>query len=105
MLKALTRDISRLGEEHDDALRRYEEFLEAIPAKAGNALYDEIHKETQDDITTCKELRKLVRLLRALVPCPRPTLIFRRAVVATGHHVGETRARDHARAWRAASGV
>ena len=63
MLKAVKRTLSQLNDEHDEALRRYEDCIKAMEAKAGHHLYDGIMQELQDDTLVCKELRHLVRLL------------------------------------------
>jgi len=61
MLAAMVRDISRLGKEHDDALREYEDCLDGIDVRGGHAKYDTIFEELQDDTLTCRELKWLVR--------------------------------------------
>jgi hypothetical protein len=57
MLRTLRRDLSRLGEEYDEALQRYEMYSDAKP---GHAIYDDIMNELHDEKATRKELRLLV---------------------------------------------
>jgi hypothetical protein len=58
MQKFLRRKLKRLGREHDEALNLFERYS---TASAGDAVYDDVMLEYQDEDATRKEMHNLVR--------------------------------------------